>query len=120
MPDTKFTPTPPPLPDDYFTAAEQKALDAEEAYMELLRDFLEKSEIRKTEGFQTLPDELLDITEVAMRLGVPRSTVYELTRSRAHVRHSHPLPAFKVGRRLKFRWSTVVAWLAELEKLGVR
>jgi excisionase family DNA binding protein len=64
-------------------------------------------------------DELLDITQVAARLGVPRSTIYELTRNRAHVRHSHPLPCFKVGRRLKFNWSSVVAWLDTLEKEGV-
>jgi excisionase family DNA binding protein len=65
-------------------------------------------------------DELLGIAEVAQRLGVPKSTVYELTRHRAHVRHDHPLPCFKVGRRLKFNWSTVIAWLDTLEKEGAR
>lgn len=65
-------------------------------------------------------DELLDITQVSQRLGVPKSTVYELTRNRGRVRHDHPLPSFKVGRRLKFNWSTVVAWLDTLEKEGAR
>ena len=65
-------------------------------------------------------DELLDISEVSKRLGVPKSTVYELTRHRAHVRHDHPLPCFKVGRRLKFNWSALVSWLDTLEKEGVR
>jgi|ERR1019366_504663 excisionase family DNA binding protein len=65
-------------------------------------------------------DELLDITQVATRLGIPKSTVYELTRHRASVRHDHPLPCFKVGRRLKFNWTAVLAWLTELEKAGIR
>ena len=65
-------------------------------------------------------DELLDINQVAARLGVPKSTVYELTRHRAHVRHDNPLPAFKVGRRLKFNWTKVMAWLTALEEGGVR
>lgn len=61
-------------------------------------------------------DELLDITQVALRLGLPKSTVYELTRKRAHIKNDHPLPCFKVGRRLKFNWTTVMAWLTQLEK----
>jgi excisionase family DNA binding protein len=61
-------------------------------------------------------DELIDVHEAARRLGLPKSTVYELTRNRAHVHHDHPLPCFKVGRRLKFNWSSVVAWLDTLEK----
>jgi excisionase family DNA binding protein len=65
-------------------------------------------------------DELLDITQVAARLGIPKSTVYELTRSRAHIKHEHPLPAFKVGRRLKFNWTAVISWLDTLEKEGIR
>lgn len=65
-------------------------------------------------------DELLDIIQVAARLGVPKSTVYELTRNRASLNHSHPLPCFKVGRRLKFNWTAVLAWLTDLEKAGAR
>jgi len=60
-------------------------------------------------------DELLDVAQVAQRLGLPKSTLYELTRQRAHI-NSHPLPCFKLGRRLKFNWSSVVAWLDALEK----
>ena len=73
--------------------------------------------IRSARNF-VASDELLDISQVAARLGVPKSTVYELTRHRAHVRHSHPLPCFKVGRRLKFNWSAVVQWIDTLEKGG--
>ena len=64
-------------------------------------------------------DELLDIRQIAARLGIPKSTVYELTRARGTVRHSHPLPHFKIGRRLRFNWSRVLDWITELEKEGV-
>ncbi len=64
-------------------------------------------------------DELLDIAAVAKRLGIPKGTVYELTRHRSRI-HGDPLPHFKVGRRLKFNWSKVVGWLDELEKAGAR
>lgn len=75
--------------------------------------------LRRPTGMQA-GDELLDVTEIASRLGVPKSTVYELTRHRASVRHAHPLPCFKIGRRLKFNWTAVIAWLSELEKAGAR
>ena len=61
-------------------------------------------------------DELLGVDEVAQRLGVPKGTVYELTRQRANVRGHIPLPHFKVGKRLKFNWTAVVNWLDTLEK----
>jgi excisionase family DNA binding protein len=89
------------------------------------RDLMSKRRRRAYDFLQSAvnfapSDELLDINGVAARLGIPKSTVYELTRHRASVRHSHPLPCFKVGRRLKFNWTTVMAWLTELEKGGVQ
>jgi len=60
-------------------------------------------------------DELLGVDEVAQRLGVPKGTVYELTRHRANVR-GVPLPHFKIGKRLKFNWSAVVNWIDSIEK----
>lgn len=67
-------------------------------------------------GFQP-DDELLDIAELAARLKVPKGTIYELCRNRSRI-HGKALPHFKVGRRLKFTWSSVCAWLTELEKAG--
>src|SRR5215470_6962376 len=62
-------------------------------------------------------DELLGINEVALRLQVPKSTIYELCRHRGRIQGKQ-LPHFKIGRLLKFRWSAVCEWMTELEKAG--
>jgi excisionase family DNA binding protein len=87
------------------------------------RDLMSRRRLRAAEILESAvnfapSDELLDVAQVAQRLGLPKSTIYELTRNRAHVRHDHPLPSFKVGRRLKFNWTAVIGWLTELEKAG--
>ena len=79
---------------------------------------VKRSAGRTLYGFQA-GDQLLDIDQVAERLAVPKGTVYELCRRRSRI-HGNPLPHFKVGRRLKFNWSGVVAWLDALEKAGAR
>src|SRR5262245_2178927 len=59
----------------------------------------------------TLPVEILTPQQVAERLQLPESWVYEQTRNRASVRGADPLPYMKVGRYLRFKWSDVLAWL---------
>jgi excisionase family DNA binding protein len=64
-----------------------------------------------------LNDEILTIHELAERLKVKRSTIYELTRHRGRVRsETRPLPCIKVGRQLRFNWRLVCRWLTELEE----
>jgi excisionase family DNA binding protein len=53
------------------------------------------------------PEPLMTGEEVAERLKIKASTVYELTRRRTR----QPLPFFKVGKYLRFRWSDVEKWL---------
>jgi len=55
--------------------------------------------------------EILTPQQVAERLQLPESWVYEQTRNRASVRCPDPLPCMKVGRYLRFKWSDVLAWL---------
>jgi excisionase family DNA binding protein len=50
--------------------------------------------------------EILTPEEVAERLKIKPSTVYELTRSRCR----NPLPAHRAGKVLRFNWAEVVAW----------
>jgi excisionase family DNA binding protein len=61
-------------------------------------------------------DELLTIDELAARLKVQRQTIYSLTRNRAKI-DPHPIPHFKIGRVLRFRWSAVAEWLTRLEQV---
>jgi len=57
------------------------------------------------------PIEILTPQQVAERLQLPESWVYEQTRNRASIRIPDPLPHMKVGRYLRFNWSDVLAWL---------
>lgn len=64
-----------------------------------------------------LTDEILTIQELAERLKVKKSTIYDPTRRRAIVRaENRPLPCIKVGKQLRFNWRLVCKWLTELEE----
>ena len=53
------------------------------------------------------PQDILTPAEIASRLKVPESWVYEKTRKRC----GHTLPCFRIGRYLRFSWPAVSAWL---------
>jgi excisionase family DNA binding protein len=58
---------------------------------------------------------LVGPAEVAEMLGLTRpACVYELVRHRAR----DPLPAFRIGKYLRFKGSEVVAWLERQRKAG--
>lgn len=59
----------------------------------------------------SIVEEILTPQEVADRLKVPISWLYEQTRNRARVRNSDPLPHRKMGRYLRFVWSEIAEWL---------
>jgi excisionase family DNA binding protein len=54
---------------------------------------------------------ILTIEQVAERLQLKPSTVYELTRRRSR----RPLPVLRAGKFLRFRWSQIEAWLVQRE-----
>jgi excisionase family DNA binding protein len=54
---------------------------------------------------------ILTIEQVAERLQLKPSTVYELTRRRSR----RPLPVLRVGKFLRFRRSEIEAWLVQRE-----
>jgi excisionase family DNA binding protein len=58
-----------------------------------------------------IADELLTVSEVAAALKVPVSWVYERTRRCGAGR----IPHFKLGKYLRFRWTTVREWLENLK-----
>jgi excisionase family DNA binding protein len=51
--------------------------------------------------------ELLTHEEIAERLKVPASWVYEKTRKRCR----NPIPSIPMGRYIRFDWDAVVKWL---------
>ena len=57
------------------------------------------------------PEDILTPEELAARLKVPKSWVYEKTRSRD--RNQNPLPCLRLGRYIRFDWTKVVEWLTQ-------
>ena len=53
--------------------------------------------------------DLLTPGELAERLKVPASWVYEKTRARSR----DPLPVIRLGKYMRFNWPDVVAWLQQ-------
>ena|ERR1700677_1549809 len=52
-------------------------------------------------------EDILTPEEVAARLKVPESWVYEKTR----VRCRNPIPCLRLGRYIRFDWNAVITWL---------
>jgi len=61
--------------------------------------------VRMSEN-QDLTEPLLDAKDAARLLKVPRSTLYELVRSRG-------LPHIKVGRALRFTRADIAVWIGD-------
>jgi hypothetical protein len=57
------------------------------------------------------PEDLLTPAELAERLKVSPSWVFEQTRQRAKVRSKSPLPCIRMGKYLRFSWPQVCEWL---------
>jgi excisionase family DNA binding protein len=60
----------------------------------------------------------LTLEEVAHPLRLEPSTVYSLTRARSNSR-PHRIPFVVVERKLRFRKSAILTWLADLEAARV-
>lgn len=54
------------------------------------------------------PNDILTPDELAARLKVPKTWVYEKSRTRCQ----NPLPCFRIGRYIRFDWTAVAGWLA--------
>lgn len=59
------------------------------------------------------PDDILTPAELATRLKVSKTWVFEQTRQRAKVRNKKPLPYIRLGKYLRFSWVQVSLWLIE-------
>jgi hypothetical protein len=58
------------------------------------------------------PEDLLTPVELAERLKVSASWVFEQTRQRAKIRNKSPLPCIRLGKYLRFSWPQVCEWMA--------
>jgi predicted DNA-binding transcriptional regulator AlpA len=62
------------------------------------------------------PADILTPAELASRLKVSKSWVFEQTRERAKVRNARPLPCIRLGKYLRFSWAQVSEWLQHSAK----
>ncbi|MGA9899590.1 MAG: helix-turn-helix domain-containing protein [Terriglobales bacterium] len=62
--------------------------------------------------------EVMTIDELAAMLKMTRRQIYELTSTRAQVRHKHPIPILRINGNIRFRRSDIEAWLEELAAEG--
>jgi hypothetical protein len=59
------------------------------------------------------PGDILTADQLAARLQVKPSWVFEQTRQRAKVRNKTPLPCIRLGKYVSFSWVAVCQWMAE-------
>ena len=64
--------------------------------------------------------DILTPDQLAERLHVKPTWVYEQTRDRADVRNADPLPFIKMGRYLRFDWKDVLNWLERQKRNAER
>jgi hypothetical protein len=62
------------------------------------------------------PTDILTPQELADRLKVAKSWVFEQTRQRSKVRNKKPLPCIRLGKYLRFSWIQVSEWLIDGNK----
>ena len=70
-----------------------------------------------TEILPTAPaeDDILNVAEVAELLKCKPSSIYNLTRLRGRARYDNPIPFLRLPMGLRFRRSSVLAWLKSQE-----
>jgi hypothetical protein len=59
------------------------------------------------------PEDILTPEQLAERLQVSKSWIFEQTRQRAKIRNKSPLPCIRLGKYLRFSWPQVCQWMAE-------
>lgn len=62
------------------------------------------------------PSEILTPVELAARLKVPETWIYEKTRGRCQ----DPIPCLRIGRYIRFTWTAVLEWLVARGRQNAR
>jgi len=63
-----------------------------------------------------VPSQLLSLDQLADRLGMSRSQVFELTRERSQSRRAVRLPVIRIGKRKYVRAESFERWLRDMEQ----
>jgi helix-turn-helix protein len=60
-------------------------------------------------------DEIMTVADVAAVLKCKSSSIYNMTRRRGRQRYDHPIPVLRLPFGLRFKRSSVLAWLDSQE-----
>jgi predicted DNA-binding transcriptional regulator AlpA len=60
-------------------------------------------------------NDIITVAEVAEILKCKKSSIYNLTRHRGQARYDNPIPVLRLPMGLRFRRSSVLAWLKSRE-----
>jgi predicted DNA-binding transcriptional regulator AlpA len=63
----------------------------------------------------TPENDIMTVAELAELLKCKKSSIYNLTRHRGQARYDNPIPVLRLPMGLRFRRSSVWAWLKSLE-----
>ena len=66
----------------------------------------------------SLLDEILTVSDIAKLLKFSKGQVYDLTRSRAKIRQTLPIPTLRINGNLRFLRSEIEQWLRQLSTSG--
>jgi Helix-turn-helix domain len=69
-------------------------------------------------GVAPVEDELLTVAETAALLKCKVTSIYSMTRKRAQLRYVNPIPVVRLPCGLRFRKSSVLAWVIAQETRG--
>lgn len=85
--------------------------------IELPASFVVTVSLAGAEMFPSPPAEndILTVAEVAELLKCKKSSIYNLTRNRGQARYDNPIPVLRLPMGLRFRRSSVLAWLKSQE-----
>lgn len=85
--------------------------------IELPASFVVTVSLAGTEIVSTPPveNDILTVAEVAELLKCKKSSIYNLTRNRGQARYDNPIPVLRLPMGLRFRRSSVLAWLKSQE-----
>ena len=67
----------------------------------------------EVQGTRLEASDILTPEQLAERLQVSKSWVFEQTRHRAKVRNKNPMPCIRLGKYLRFSWVRVCEWMAQ-------
>ena len=58
---------------------------------------------------------LISMADAGKLLGLSKTQMYELCRTRSRAAQEKPIPTVRLGRRLMFRKESLASWIAQLE-----